>query len=163
MHSEPTGIFWSYMTKSQWISVLKLATMWTFKEIRNLAIQKLTMETMGAIELVLLAKQFNVPQWLRSGYQTLAARSEMLSIEEAEKLSYLTAILLFQVREQVRADTNWAGARRASYRLPEIYIAETLTVIERVFERELRQMEREYNQYLVPCQVVSGVPYALAM
>ena len=148
MHSEPTGSFWRYMTKSQWKSVLKLATMWTFKEIRSLAIQNLTKETMGAIELVLLAKQFNVPQWLRSGYQTLAARSEMLSIKEAEQLSYLTAILLFQVREQVREDANWVGARR---RYPEISIAETSAVIERVFERELRQMEREYNRYLVPC------------
>lgn len=79
---------WAKMTKSKWLSVLKLATMWVFKEIRALAIDRLTKWPMGEIEQIVLAKQYNVSQWLLSGYQKLAMRSEMVSLEEAAQIGY---------------------------------------------------------------------------
>lgn len=135
--------FWSDITKSKWLSVLKLATMWTFKDIRALAIDKLTKETMGPIEQVLVAKQYNVPQWLRSGYQALATRSEMLSVEEAGQLGYLTAILLFQAREQVRGQNDHSSSYHSRY----VRDGPSL-IIERVFEQELREMGIVYAQYV---------------
>jgi hypothetical protein len=145
LHSKAMSTFWSDITKSKWLSVLKLATMWTFKEIRALAIDKLTKETMGPIEQVLVAKQYNVPQWLRSGYQALATRSEMLSVEEAGQLGYLTAILLFQAREQVRGQNDHSS----SYGISRYEVRdEPSLIIERVFEQELREMGIVDAQYV---------------
>lgn len=123
---------WAKMTKSKWLSVLKLATMWVFKEIRALAIDRLTKWPMGEIEQIVLAKQYNVSQWLLSGYQKLAMRSEMVSLEEAAQIGYLSTILIFQVREQVGHQTR---------RRPDV----ATTVVEYTFKREVREMELAYD------------------
>jgi len=112
--------------------------MWSFRGIRALAIDRLTKEEMGPIEQVLLAKQYSVPQWLRTGCDALAVRSEMLSVEEAGQLSYPTAILVFQVREQVREQVRAC---------PTTIGSDAYSIIGRVFDKELLEMEIAYNQY----------------
>ncbi|KAJ7655372.1 hypothetical protein B0H17DRAFT_377824 [Mycena rosella] len=78
------------MLPTGWLSVLKLATLWHFLEIRNLAIEKLTLHAgwLGSIERILLAKQYDVSAWLRSGYTDLARRKEPISLEEAAKIGW---------------------------------------------------------------------------
>jgi hypothetical protein len=114
--------------------------MWTFKEIRALAIDNLDQSTMGPVEQVLAAKQYNVPKWLRSGYIALVERHETLSVTEAGQLGYLTAILLFQIREQVRE--RGGGKHSLSNN-----IRDGSGIIARIFEQELRAMENVYEEY----------------
>jgi hypothetical protein len=144
VRSEATEGLWGNMTKSKWLSVVKLATMWAFKDIRALAIDRLTEEEMGAIERVLLAKQYNVPQWLRAGYKELVMRTQMLSLEDAGQLSYLTAILIFQVREQASIVNGTSNRTRYGAHAPAV---DASSIIERVFQTELQEMEFTYNQY----------------
>ena len=88
------------MSKSEWISILKLATLWIFKGLRAGAVSRLTGMMTDPIEEVLLGRQYSVPQWLRSGYGTLVNRSVILSLEEARLLNFQTAFLVCQARER---------------------------------------------------------------
>jgi hypothetical protein len=124
------------MTKEGWISVLRLAEMWNFKDIRALAILKLTNEPMEPVEQILLAKTYVVPQWLRAGYYALATRSDVLSSEEAKRIGYETAVLMFQAREQI-LKVSYGG-----YQPP---LRNASSTIEAIFGEELRAVERGYN------------------
>ncbi|KAF8216963.1 hypothetical protein K438DRAFT_1704090 [Mycena galopus ATCC 62051] len=90
-----------FMSKDEWLSVLKLSTQWRFLEARDLAIAQLNNHSdIGDVELILLARQYDVATWLRKGYTSIAERSEIISEEEAQKLGWQTAFRLSQVREK---------------------------------------------------------------
>ncbi|KAF8216953.1 hypothetical protein K438DRAFT_1798071 [Mycena galopus ATCC 62051] len=90
-----------FMSKDEWISVLKLSTQWHFLEARDLAIKQLNDHSdIADVERVLLARQYDVAAWLRKGYTSFAKRSEIISEEEAQKLGWQTAFRLSQLREK---------------------------------------------------------------
>lgn len=157
---ELTATPWLTMSKEEWISVLKLATMWNFKEIRALAISNLSKQTIDPIEQILLAKSYNVPQWLHSGYDAIAQRSRMLSLDEAEQLGYPTAIRVFQVREQARVD-GWVNTYDHRYGHDGVPpVGETSRIIENVFENELRVAKAVYDTYLPDRPSIQANGYA---
>ncbi|KAF5379189.1 hypothetical protein D9615_006037 [Tricholomella constricta] len=124
------------MSKDGWIAVLRLSSMWEMDKVRELAITNLTSSGMGSVEKIVLAKEFHVPQWLRSGYQELVNRQEMLSMEESERISYKSATGVFQVRESTRnRNQGYYGG-----------MAKVLT-IEGVFEVELAMEKAYYETY----------------
>ncbi|GLB42213.1 hypothetical protein LshimejAT787_1102280 [Lyophyllum shimeji] len=94
------------MPKEGWIAVLRLAKMWEMSKIRALAIARLSAIGMGSVEKIVLAKEFHVPQWLRSGYQELVDQTEMLSLEDCDKIDYPSAIRIFRMRECKLRDAN---------------------------------------------------------
>jgi hypothetical protein len=113
------------MKKDEWISVLKLSTQWRFLDARKLAIQQLQSRSdINSVERIVLARQYDVAAWLRTGYIELVQRRDIISREEAEKIGWQTAFLLGQVREK-------ACERRRNYR-PDI---------EGTFGDEFRQAE----------------------
>ncbi|KAF8216984.1 hypothetical protein K438DRAFT_1798113 [Mycena galopus ATCC 62051] len=119
----------SWMTKAEWISVIKLSTLWRFLAARHLAITQLQSRTdMDGVELVLLGRQYDVAAWLRKGYTDLAKRRNVLSREEAEKVGWETAFLLCQVREKS------GGARKGP-------------LVEEAFKEELGQAEKASAQF----------------
>ncbi|KAG2017687.1 hypothetical protein CC2G_007178 [Coprinopsis cinerea AmutBmut pab1-1] len=59
------------LDKDAWISVLKLSTQWRFNDVRKLAIRALTPLLVDPVELVCLAKQYHIHDWLLSGYASL--------------------------------------------------------------------------------------------
>ncbi|KAJ7887243.1 hypothetical protein B0H14DRAFT_2337871, partial [Mycena olivaceomarginata] len=58
--------------KDHWIFVLRLATLWRFLDIRNLAIRHLDTQVKKGAEGIVLARRYRVAQWLRSGYEAFA-------------------------------------------------------------------------------------------
>jgi len=60
------------MSKAEWRSVLKLATAWRMHAARELAIKKLTELRLPPIEMILIAREYRVPAWLREGVVALA-------------------------------------------------------------------------------------------
>ncbi|KAG5641738.1 hypothetical protein DXG03_004310 [Asterophora parasitica] len=119
-----------------WISVLKLSNMWEMEKIRELAIDKLTSIRMIPVEKIVLAKEYHVPQWLRSGYQELVDRGEMPTTEEARKISFESATGIFQIRESTMRGRNYGNGS-------------TFTV-EGVFEAELVVEERWQKDHFTP-------------
>ncbi|KAJ7210480.1 hypothetical protein GGX14DRAFT_363351, partial [Mycena pura] len=103
----------STMPKEDWISVLKLATMWCFLDVRSLAIQQIDLLGLQSVERILLARAYHVSPWLRTGYTELARREEGISEEDAEKIGWKTTVQLYQVRET--AIKNYTTPSRPQY------------------------------------------------
>ncbi|KAG7449823.1 uncharacterized protein BT62DRAFT_871066, partial [Guyanagaster necrorhizus] len=91
---------YSAFRKQEWISVLRLSTMWHLSDIRQLTIKHLQEMVLDPVEHVVLAKSYSVSSWLRTGYLGLVKRTQPLSLEEAEKIGFQSAIQIFQVREE---------------------------------------------------------------
>ncbi|KAJ7876093.1 hypothetical protein B0H14DRAFT_2501466 [Mycena olivaceomarginata] len=103
------------LSKDEWISVLKLANLWDFIEVRNLAIEQLTSYagSLDCIERILFARQFDVSAWLQSGYVELARRKAVVSAEEAGKIGWETALQICQLREAKTLSTSrWQESLR---------------------------------------------------
>jgi len=121
-----------WMSKEEWISVLKLSTQWYFLDTRDLAINQLDKLTdMGNVERILLARQYDVPAWLRMAYRNLVQRHEGIPPEDAEKIGWETGFRLYQVREMALKSKKAFGNS-----LPY-----AVQYIEPVFGEEFRQAE----------------------
>jgi hypothetical protein len=94
------------MNKEEWLSVLKLSTIWAFDEIRKKAIAELSKINMDTVDKVILARTYSVGDWLYEGYTALVKREAGLSSEEAERLGYETAFRLCQRRENTFRKTH---------------------------------------------------------
>lgn len=113
------------LSQDGWISVLKLANLWDFIEVRNLAIEQLGpySESLDCIERILFARKFDVSTWLRSGYSELARRKAAISSREAEKIGWEVALQICQIREAtVLTFSNQNPYRTAS--LGDVFRAE---------------------------------------
>lgn len=99
------------LLKEEWISVLKLASLWQFLEIRDLAVKELAghAQSLDSIERILLGKQYDVSAWLRSGYTDLARRDTSISLEEAKKIGWEATLMIFQSREASMKTNYYAG------------------------------------------------------
>ncbi len=55
------------------------------------------------MDRVVLGREFYVSSWVKIGLRRLAARSRTIEDDEAEKLSFYTAIQLLRIRERRRS------------------------------------------------------------
>ncbi|KAI5985622.1 hypothetical protein EDD15DRAFT_2122345, partial [Pisolithus albus] len=87
----------------QWISVLKLSTMWDFHGLRNAAIQHLDVSSrsLNPIDKVELALQYDIKEWLLPALLALAQRSAPISVEEGRRIGFENALKLASVREKL--------------------------------------------------------------
>ncbi|KAJ7647769.1 hypothetical protein FB45DRAFT_1019981 [Roridomyces roridus] len=91
------------LTNTEWLSVLKMANMWDFLEVRELAIEKLGDHATSSdcVERILLGRQYNVSSWARSGYADLAKRETSISVEDAAKIGLEATVQIFKLRESL--------------------------------------------------------------
>ncbi|KAJ6497541.1 hypothetical protein C8R45DRAFT_983315 [Mycena sanguinolenta] len=89
------------LSQDEWISVLKLASLWDFIEVRNLAIEQLApySESLDCIERIMFARKYDVSAWLRSGYIELARRKDIISSKEAATIGWEAALQICELRE----------------------------------------------------------------
>ncbi|KAF7356246.1 hypothetical protein MVEN_00956100 [Mycena venus] len=121
-----------WMSKEEWISVLKLSTLWYFLDARELAIRQLDWIGLESVERILLARQYDVPGWLREGYEDLATRDEGISLEDAQKIGWETALRLYQTREMAQKNNSYTYGGRKCFQDADV---------EGNFGEELRQAE----------------------
>ena len=97
------------ISSEEWASVLKLSTMWGFATARALAIAKLSQMTLPPIEKVILAKQYDVDQWLAPALNELAQREASLDMQDASRLEPVVGwdfiLKIAQVREKLPQPT----------------------------------------------------------
>jgi len=95
------------LTRQDWISVLKLCTMWEFTDMRERAIQELLKEdmSMGTIDKIECGKRYQVKEMLLEGYNELLKRAETITAKEAERLGWKTAAKLLLLREEYLSTT----------------------------------------------------------
>ncbi|KAH9885108.1 hypothetical protein C8Q73DRAFT_660364 [Cubamyces lactineus] len=88
------------MSKDQWISALKLATMWDFENVRQKAIAELFKLVPQHGERVRLARVYDIPGWIEPALKELV-QQDSLSASDLEALGWATAAKLIQIRESV--------------------------------------------------------------
>jgi hypothetical protein len=78
------------LTSDQWISVLKLATIWNFSAVRKIAIRNLdTNANDDPILRLIISKQYRVRQWLVPAVTALAARPDRMGLDDVRRLEVL--------------------------------------------------------------------------
>lgn len=86
-----------------------------------------------AVDQVVMAVKYHVPEWLPLGYATLCQRPEPIEIEEAMKLGIETTVKLAKAREAVRSASNQAQSGKTPT-LPYSFDADLVTsVIDDIF------------------------------
>jgi hypothetical protein len=74
------------LAANEWVSVLKLSTIWGFRSVRSTAIESLaTYAAEDPILKVVLSKQYSVSNWFVSGLNALAQRTEALTFTDFER------------------------------------------------------------------------------
>ncbi|KAF9552800.1 hypothetical protein CPC08DRAFT_714279 [Agrocybe pediades] len=138
--------FRSDINKSEWVSILELASMWYFLECRKMAISRLN-NFLNPVEKIYHGRKHKVTFWLQQGYKDLVDRYATITNEEALALitdpgSYniCTAVSLLRIREK--------RALKASGRLGRLPADFTEKEIQQEFEQEFRtikEMEEAYG------------------
>ncbi|KAI0328051.1 hypothetical protein GY45DRAFT_1255838 [Cubamyces sp. BRFM 1775] len=88
------------MSKDQWISALKLATMWDFENVRQKAIAELLKLVPLHGERVRLARVYDIPGWIEPALLKLV-QQDTLNASDLEALGWATVAKLIQIRESV--------------------------------------------------------------
>jgi len=90
------------LTQEQWVSVLKLATLWQSTNIRSLAIRHLRElwdRVKDSASRVIYGYKYDVQEWIIEGYTNLAKRQKGLSAEEANLLGPEATRIVYEIRE----------------------------------------------------------------
>lgn len=86
-------------TLAEWSAVLRLATEWSFHDIRALAITRL--ETLVTpVNRILLGRAYDVSGWLPQAYAELCQRKGCLTLDEVKLLHPEDIWLIVTVREE---------------------------------------------------------------
>lgn len=86
------------VTFQEWSAVLRLASEWSFEDIRSLAIERL--EPLATpVDRITLSHTFNIPQWLSGAYVELCQRPRSLAAADIRVLAAEDVELIMAVRE----------------------------------------------------------------
>lgn len=113
-------------TTANWDSVLRLATLWEFKNIRALAINKVD-PLATPLEKLAMARAFDVSTWIRPSLVALCTRSEPLTLAEGRRLSTEDLISITSAREAVRNTQLAPNERDVSSYISEHILCERST------------------------------------
>ena len=88
----------------EWLSILRLASLWEMTEVRTQAIRRLDKldSFPSPIAKLFCGKEFKYDPWVRAGIQTLVSRTEPLSEEEGNELGMKDTIRCAAAREMIR-------------------------------------------------------------
>jgi hypothetical protein len=105
---------------AEWASILELSTKWLFDDIKNVTLKRIDTKlrknkSYYCIQGILLGRRFRRPKWLLNGYVTLAMRSSLITVEEAEAIGFMSSVLIGQIREKLGSFRH-AAARGYSVR-----------------------------------------------
>ncbi|KAK7472380.1 hypothetical protein VKT23_000496 [Stygiomarasmius scandens] len=142
----PSTSPWKNANRSQeeWNSILKLATLWGFPNIRCLAIEHLSKMKLDAFTNIELGRKYSVSQWLRNGYMELVKRFDTLTREEVKVIGCSSSIGVFRVREEMAKRFQSAYSVFSTTHWSESAIKEG---VEKEFVDELSQVDHSDQEY----------------
>lgn len=103
------------LSYEQWRSVLHLSSLWGFDSLRKLALKSI--EPPNACERLLLARKYDVDEWVLPALSALCERSSPLSLEEARQMNIEDVVVVATVREGVRGSEVPANTAKISRRI----------------------------------------------
>ncbi|KAL5633899.1 hypothetical protein ACGC1H_005927 [Rhizoctonia solani] len=81
------------------LPAFRLAHMWNFTELRATLLPMLE-RSLNDVDKIVYAREFGIEGWITPAYIKLYRREEPLSTEEAEKIGFTSAMLIFRLREE---------------------------------------------------------------
>lgn len=121
-------------SEAEWLSALKLATMWGMSNIRRTAIKEVTqLKSMSDVDQVILGKDYAVVDWVMSGYQTLTKRKTIVSIEDATRLTLPTCLKVWQAQVSTNPGFRFGETSQEHQTLNEIFSSE----LDEIYQRGL--------------------------
>ncbi|KAM6490061.1 hypothetical protein JOM56_014473 [Amanita muscaria] len=88
-------------TTRDWISVLGLASKWGFNSLRSRAISKIEQTLDSPIDMVILGRQYGIPDILFPGYAVLCQSTVPLSCEEGLRLGMEDVVNIYRIRHEL--------------------------------------------------------------
>jgi hypothetical protein len=98
------------LSYEEWRSVLHLSSLWGFTSLRKLTLKSI--EPPNACERLLLARKYDVDDWVLPALSALCERKLPLSLEEARQMSIEDVVVVATVREEVRDHKHSANPTR---------------------------------------------------
>ncbi|CAA7260425.1 unnamed protein product [Cyclocybe aegerita] len=131
----------------EWLSILKLSTMWYCLALRQSAVDALGPLLDDPMQKILLGREYFVVQWVQDGYRALVLRHETISDEEIteEGLGYPAGTKLLRMREQYWRSNSERGTA---------WLKTTASIdehIKHVFKVELDGIRMAQTGYVIPC------------
>ncbi|KAH6908526.1 hypothetical protein BKA70DRAFT_1280077 [Coprinopsis sp. MPI-PUGE-AT-0042] len=84
------------LVKEEWVSVLKLSTIWQMDKIRTLTIDELSSMSLSPLEKIVMAREYVVPKWLSEGVTTLVRTLDTVKIEDiAQTIGWETTARIY--------------------------------------------------------------------
>jgi len=83
----------------EWISVLKLSTMWHFQKIREFAIQKMA-PLVGVDEKVILAQKYRITEWLLPALDKWTQQSTSITHKDVDRMGLDFILKIVEARDQ---------------------------------------------------------------
>ncbi|KAJ3557081.1 hypothetical protein NP233_g11832 [Leucocoprinus birnbaumii] len=94
---------YSQLTLKQWITIIRYATKWNFREVKELAIRYIVNFEMDVVDRIVLYQENKLPEkYLFPLYMQIASREDMLNVEESKALGFDTLVLIHHARERLR-------------------------------------------------------------
>ena len=84
------------MSKDEWISVLKISTLWRSFGLRKLAIGELEKLTLDGVEKIVLGRKYFIVSWVEAGYVTLVKNRE-ISDEQMDAIGAVESFKLMRI------------------------------------------------------------------
>lgn len=101
-------------TVDEWSSILRLAHLWKFQDIKELAIRYLDKMTIEPVHQAALAQTCDVElNWKLNSYNAIGIREEPLTEEEGLRLGLTTTTRLVRARERIRDHWKAEAERKA--------------------------------------------------
>ena len=102
MHQLSSAPLTLTLSKLEWISVLKLSTVWRFLNLRK--ISRAALETielrLTSTEKIVLGRKVHISSWVKEGYEELVLGDGTIKDEDAVEIGLLDTLWLFRVRER---------------------------------------------------------------
>ncbi|KAJ2933536.1 hypothetical protein H1R20_g3548, partial [Candolleomyces eurysporus] len=93
------------LSKDQWISVLKLATMWDMAQFRELAIEKLSSLNLTSIQKVQMGKTHRVASWIIEGYTAFLRDAQPIPLDDlGASLGWETAARILWAAKKLKTE-----------------------------------------------------------
>ena len=134
------------LSKSEWVSILRLSTKWRFLDLRKLAKSELEAgEELTSVEKIILGREFYHVSWIEEGYKELVQKTDTITDDEAISIELPTAINLFRIREiMLRISLT------SAFRFLENVFAEELSMIG---EEEIKYRTEQEEALVMACEM----------
>ncbi|KAG9221320.1 hypothetical protein CCMSSC00406_0009431 [Pleurotus cornucopiae] len=136
-----------------WLSVLKLANLWGFNDLRRKAIGAISSGELSIMERLSYGRLLKVEKWVAQGYTELVDRREMMTEAEVGQIGWNAMLKICKLREEFYSLKQSASGPQASTVHSPVTSA---SAVRQAFAVELEEIRAVAHALMVPVAGNSG-------